>query len=294
MSDPAVTLFKKIRRIQFEATHRANDLLAGAYRSAFKGKGMEFEDVREYQAGDEIRTIDWNVTARMNHPYVKNFREERELTVTLIVDISASTHFGSGHQLKRELIAEISALLAFSAIKNNDKVGLILFSDRIEKYFPPKNGTKHVLKIIRELLAYVPKYKGTDTATALAFLGRVQRHSSICFLISDGITPDYSREAAIIAKQHDLILLAIVDPCERHLPAIDLTLFVDLEIDAQRLVDTSSKEINQELKKNVQERLDSQKALMSKLGASFVTIETNKPYIPRLHHFFLSRQKRRR
>ncbi len=290
-----VALLKKIRRIQLQATHQVNDLLSGAYRSAFKGKGMEFEDVREYQPGDEIRTIDWNVTARMNRPYVKNFREERELTVTLVVDISASTRFGSGHQLKSELIAEISALLAFSAIKNHDKVALILFSDKIEKYLPPKNGVRHVLRVIRELLTYAPEHKKTDTAAALAFLGKVQRHSSICFLISDGITPDYSHEAAIIARQHDLISLTVVDPYENKIPTNhSLTLFKDLETDAERLVETPSINLNRELHENVQQRLRKHKALMNRLGGSFLTIETDKPYLLKLHHFFLSRQKRRR
>ena len=170
MASIPLSLFKKIQRIQIETTHLANDILAGAYRSAFKGKGMEFEEVREYQAGDDIRSIDWNVTARMNHPYVKNFREERELNVTLVVDISSSTRFGSKQQLKSDLIAEIAAVIAFSAIKNNDKIGLILFSDKIEKYLPPQKGSRHVLRVVRELLTYKPLGCGTDVAGALSFL----------------------------------------------------------------------------------------------------------------------------
>lgn len=301
--DPATALFKKIRRIQFQSTHPVNNILAGAYRSAFKGRGMEFEEVREYQPGDEIRLIDWNVTARMSHPYVKSFREERELTVTLVVDISASTRFGSGHHLKSELIAEISALLAFSAIKNNDKVALLLFTDKVEKYFPPKKGTRHVLRIIRELLAYKTETKSTDIAAALSFLGKLQQHSSICFLISDGISPDYSKEVAIIAKKHDLILLSIVDPKEIQLEnahdrqnnsslfSKGIISFTDLETGEQRLIDPSSMVVQNKLKESTEKRLSDQKALMHKYGASFLKIETDKPYLIPLRRFFLSRQK---
>lgn len=294
MPDNASALFKKISRIQFQTTHLADDVLAGAYKSAFKGRGMEFEEVREYQAGDEVRTIDWNVTARMNRPYVKTFREERQLTMTLIVDISSSNRFGSGRQLKSELIAEIAAVLAFSAIKNNDKVSLILFSDTVEKYFPPNKGTRHVLRIVRELLAYKPKGTGTNVAEALSFLGRVQQHSSICFLISDFICGDYAHEAAIIAKRHDLVGMAIEDQAEANLPHMGIVNFTDLESGEQRIVDTSAQSVDQELKKETAERLSAQKKLMQRLGTDLLILQTNTPYMPVLKKFFMNRQRRRR
>lgn len=294
MTDISLSLFKKIRRIQFQTTHLADDILAGAYRSAFKGKGMEFEEVREYQPGDEIRTIDWNVTARMNHPYVKSFREEREMTVILAVDVSASNLYGSGHVLKKDVIAEIAAVIAFSAIRNNDKVGLILFSDVVEKYFPPNKGTRHVLRVIRELLVYSPKHEKTDIMEALTFLGKVQKRSGICFLISDFICADYSHAAALIADRHDLISMAIVDPSESMFPNMRLVNFKDLETGEMRLIDTSSKEMQNHLKESTERRLIEQKKLMNKVGGDFTTIYTNSSYVTQLRKFFYLRQKRMR
>ena len=295
MEEARTNLFKKIRRIQFYTTRLVDDILAGAYRSAFKGRGMEFEEVREYQAGDELaRTIDWNVTARMNRPYVKSFREEREITMTLVVDISSSTRFGSGHELKSDLIAEVAAILAFSAIKNNDKVALILFSDSVEKYFPPNKGTRHVLRIIKELLAYTPKQRGTDVNAALSFLGKVQQHSGICFLISDFICGDYAHEAALIAKRHDLVSIALSDPCESTFPNMDLTAFADLESGELRLVDTASSSLQQHLQKTCTDRLEDTQKLMRRLGGDFCAIHTDKPYLAQLRKFFLIRQRRRR
>lgn len=294
MADLSANLFKKIRRIQFQTTHFANDILAGAYLSAFKGKGMEFEEVREYQSGDDIRNIDWNVTARMRNPYVKNFREERELTVTLIVDISASTRFGTTHQLKSDLIAEIAAVIAFSAIKNNDKVSLILFSESVEKYLPPKKGTRHVLRVIRELLATEPKSRGTNINAALAFLGKVQRRSSVCFLISDFICPDFSHSASIIAKKHDMIALAIIDPREAIFPNMSLVNVADLETGQMTIIDSSTSSLNKMMQASLEERLRKQKQLMQRLGAGFVKIDTNTPYLPLLKKFFKIREKRHR
>lgn len=291
MNTNTALLFNKIRHIQFQTTRLANDVLAGAYRSAFKGKGMEFDSVREYQSGDEIRSIDWNVTARMNHPYVKTFKEERELTVTLVVDISASTRFGSGGQSKSELIAEIGALIAFSAIKNHDKVSLVLFSDRIEKYYPPGKTTKHVLKIIRELLSYTPTGKGTDISVALSFLGKVQKHSSVCFLISDFIAPEYAHEAAIISKGHDLISIMISDFFETQFPNMNLVVFNDLETGLQMTADTSDPILRRQLSDSFNTKIEKQKKLMDKLGAGFIKIETKKPYLTALRNFFLHRQR---
>lgn len=287
-------LFKKIHRIQIQTSHLVEDVLAGAYRSAFKGMGMEFEEVREYQAGDDVRTIDWNVSARMQKPYVKIFREEREITLTLIVDISASTRFGSGNQLKSDLIAEIAAVLAFSAIKNNDKVALILYSQTVEKYLPPKKGIRHVLRVIRELLSNQPQHPSTDLNAALTFLGKVQQRSGICFILSDFICPDYSHQAGIISRHHELISLALVDPAEKKFPKMDLTAFTDLETRKKLTVDTSTVEFQNHLKESCQQRLDTNRNLMIKLGADFCAIDTAQPYAAQLRKFFLLRQKRPR
>lgn len=294
MEEARAQLFKKIRRIQYHTTRLVDDILAGAYRSAFKGRGMEFEEVRAYQPGDEVRTIDWNVTARMHHPYVKVFREEREITMTLVVDISASTRFGSGRELKSDLIAEVGAMLAFSAIKNNDKVALLLFSDTVEKYLPPNKGTRHVLRVIKELLAYAPKKRGTDVNAALSFLGKLQQHAGVCFLISDFICADYAHEAALTAKRHDLVCIALADPCEKTFPEMGLTTLSDLESGELRLVDTASHELQQHLQKTFSQRLDDTNKLMQRLGGDFCAIHTDRPYLAQLHKFFLMRQRRRR
>jgi uncharacterized protein (DUF58 family) len=285
-------LFKKIHRIQIQTTHLANDVLAGAYRSAFKGKGMEFEEVREYQQGDDVRSIDWNVTARMDRPYVKNFREERELSVVLAVDVSASTFFGSGEYLKSELIAEIAAVLAFSAIKNQDKVSLLLFSDRVEKYFPPKKGTRHVLRIIRELLTYKPQLRSTNVSEALSFLGKVQVHSSICFLISDFICPDFHHEAALAAARYDLVPIAIVDTAEKTFPKMNLVALTDLETGVSRLIDTSANALQSKLKQTEETRLSTLKKMMEKLGTQLCIIDTGLPYLPQLQKYFMLRLKK--
>ncbi len=221
--------FEHIRAIQIRATRNVNDLFGGIYRSVFKGRGLEFEDVREYEPGDEIRSIDWNVTARMQNAYVKNYREERELSVMLVVDVSASSHFGHASYLKSELITEIAALLAFSAIKNQDKVGLLLFSDQIELYLRPKKGSRHVLRIIRELLYFQPKQRGTDLQKALAFLGKVQRHQTVCFIISDFISGDFSHELQLTAKRHETIAIYVYDDYEIQFPNIGLIALQDLE-----------------------------------------------------------------
>lgn len=286
-------VFKKIRRIQIQTTHLANDLLAGAYRSAFKGKGMEFEEVREYQPGDDVRTIDWNVTARMRHPYVKNFREERDITVMLVVDISASSRFGS-YKLKSELIAEIGAVIAFSAIKNNDRIGLILFSDVVEKYIPPRKGTRHVMRLIRELLLNEPSHRKTNIAVALDFLGSVVPKSGVCFLISDFISPSYAHEAALTAKKHDFITIGITDPYELAFPKTGLIGLQDLETGETQTIDSSDETTQETFKKNAAERLGTHQRLMNKIGAGFIDLRTNQPYLPAIKKFFKIRGKQRR
>ncbi|MBA3958271.1 MAG: DUF58 domain-containing protein [Parachlamydiaceae bacterium] len=286
------SLFEKIRRIQIVSSHLAQDVLAGAYRSVFKGRGMEFEEVREYQAGDDIRSIDWNVTARMSHPYVKNFREERDLTVMLLVDISASSRFGTAKISKSELIAELGAVLAFSAIKNNDRVGLILFSDIIEHYVPPRKGTRHVLRVIRELLAFQPKNRGTSLKVALDYLGRVQSRSCICFLISDFLVDEYAHEAALIAKRHELIALCITDPAERRFPDVGLLSVCDLESGQEMLVDSSQKHLQEHFQKQTSDRIQNHQHSMQKVGAGFVYIQSDQSYIAALKRFFTLRKRR--
>lgn len=293
MANLTSDLLKKIRRIQFETTQLADDFLAGAYRSAFKGQGMEFEDEREYQAGDDIRNIDWHVTAHMNKPFVKSFREERDLTVTLVVDISASTRFGSKNQLKSDLIAEVAAVLAFSAIKNNDKVSLLLFSDTVEIYLPPKKGTRHVLRVVRELLAYKPRHRGTNPAAALSYLGKVQRKSSICFFISDFICPDFSVAISPIARRHDLISIAIIDPSEAAFPPMNLVTFSDAETGAAHVIDTSSSVVQQHLQRSLNDRLIGLNGLMRRIGADLLQLHTDQPYALALRKFFKIRSKRR-
>lgn len=294
MAAVPLSLLKKIQKIHIQTTHLANDILAGAYRSAFKGKGMEFEEVREYIPGDDVRNIDWNVTARMNHPYVKSFREERELTVTLAVDISASTHYGSGKRLKCDLIAEVAAVIAFSAIKSNDKIALILFSNKIEKYLPAKKGTRHVLRIIRELLTYTPQERGTNITNTLTFLGKVQQRAGICFLISDFISPSFAHAAAIISKHHDLVPIAIVDPTENHFPNFNLVMFQDLETDQIHLVDTDSTHMQNTLNSTTEQRLKSQRFEMLKIGTDMCFINTQEPYVPQLRKYFAMRKRRYR
>lgn len=286
-------IFSHIRRLQILTTRRVNTLFAGAYRSAFKGRGLEFEEVREYQQGDDVRTIDWNVTARAQHPYVKNFREERELTIVLLVDVSASSHFGSSTRMKSEVIAEIGAILAFSAIKNNDKVGLILFSDRVELYLSPKKSLRHVLRVIRELLYFQPTHKGTDLKAGLDFLGRVQRKHCVCFLISDFLSVDFGHEAALMAKRHELVAIHVDDLHERVFPKVGLIELKDLESGEKRWVDTNSEQVQKEFQQKVQRRLQTLNQMMKSIGVSLIQIDCRQPYTDKLRNFFKYRKRRR-
>jgi uncharacterized protein (DUF58 family) len=295
MAEQNAALYKKIRRIEIQTTQLANDILAGAYRSAFKGRGMEFEEVRDYLPGDDIRSIDWNVTARMNKPFVKSYREERDLTVILLVDVSASTRFGSTSSFKCDLIAEISAVIAFSAIKNNDKIGLILFSDEVEKYIPPAKGTRHVLRLIREVLAFEPKHRGTNLEAALTFLGHVQKRSSVCFLLTDFICPNnYEHEMILTTKRHDLIALALVDPHEVSFPRYGLVDLTDLETGETVLVNSSSPQFQEQWINQSKVRQSLYRSQLIKSGAGFVEIRTDQPYFPALRKFFKIRARKRR
>lgn len=282
-------LFEKIRRIQIDTVQLVDDILAGMYHSAFKGQGMEFEEVREYQQGDEIRSIDWKVTARMGHPYVKVFREERELTVMLLVDISASSRFGS-QQKKRDYIAEIGAVLAFSAIKNNDKVGLILFSSEVELYIPPKKGLRHVLRVVRELLVREAKNPGTDLEKALRFMGNVHRKRAVCFLVSDFICPLEEKALSIASKLHDLITINVTDPHEIEFPEMELATVTDIETGESAIVDTNDPNVREAIREAGKEALERVEKTMQKVGAGYIDIRTNASYLSPLQKFFKLRE----
>lgn len=289
MSETSLEVVKKIRHIQMTTTHLANDIMAGAWHSAFKGQGMEFEEVREYQVGDDTRSIDWNVSARMDHPYVKVFGEERELTVFLVVDVSASSRFGGKHQLKQDLIAEVGAVLAFSAIKNNDKIGLVLFSSEIEKYIPPKKGTRHVLRCIRELLAFKPKHKGTDLEKALEFLGTAQSKKAICFLLSDFLCSIPEDSLSVIAKHHDLIAISFRDPYEMELPNLSLVTLEDLETGKQATIDTGNAKMVQQFNQHSQMDLERLNKIMKKIHAGTIHLKTDSSYLKPMRKFFKQR-----
>lgn len=269
-----------------------NDVLAGEYQSVFKGRGMEFSEVREYQRGDDIRTIDWNVTARTGNPHVKKFVEERELTVMLLVDASSSGEFGTVDQMKGEVAVEICALLAFSAIKNNDRVGLIIFTDTIEKYIPPKKGKKHVLRVIRELLYFQPKKKKTDISHVLEYLGRVQKRKSVVFLVSDFMSAGFERDLQIANKKHDLIAITITDPREISLPKIGFIEFQDAETGEEILIDTYSPAVRDLFTTLADERRDQRHQLFRSISIDSVDILTDRPYVDPLVRFFRLRARR--
>ena len=286
-------LLKKIRHIQLRTSHMANDVLAGQYHSAFRGLGMEFEEVREYQVGDEIRTIDWNVTARQGTPYVKVYREERELTGMFLVDMSGSHQFGTAGQLKRELAAEICATLAFSAIRNNDKVGLIGFTDRIEKNVPPKKGTRHVLRVVRELLFFEPLGRGTDLALALEHLGRVLTRRSVVFLVSDFQTGDIEKPLRIVKRRHDLIPIMIEDPRERVLPNVGLAELIDTETGQTVVIDTSNRRFAEQYRRRAIEVERRCTQLFRRLDIEAIHVETGQSFVEPLIRFFRARETRR-
>jgi len=285
-------LLKKIRRIHIRTSHIANDFFAGHYHSAFKGQGMEFEEVREYQPGDEIRRIDWNVTARQGRPFVKRFREERELTVMLLVDVSGSQEFGTAGQLKRELAAELGATLAFSAIKNNDKVGLIGFSDKIERYVKPDKGTRHVLRVIRELLTLKATGRGTDIAGGLDYFHRVSRRRAVVFLISDFQDDGYERKLQIVRRRHDLIPITVTDPRELEIPKVRFIDMVDSETGDLVTVDTSSAAFRREYRRRALVGAEARKKEFRKIKADSIDLSTGQSFIEPLTRFFRAREAR--
>ncbi len=285
-------VLKKVRQIEIRTNRVVDSLLGGEYHSAFKGRGMEFEEVREYQVGDEIRTIDWNVTARTGSPYVKVYREERELTVFLLVDVSPSEHFGTSSQQKNELAAEFSALIAFAAIRNNDKVGLILFGDTVELYVPPKKGRKHVLRVIRHLLSHRAKSRGTDIAEALTFFMRVARRRCTVFLISDFIATGYEKVLSAVRAKHDLIAVRTVDPRETVFPDVGLVALEDAETGELVVVDTSSEQVRRLFARRSHEEQARRENLFRSLEVDELVITTGKPYVRELSNFFRLREKK--
>ncbi len=267
--------------------------MGGEYRTVFKGNGMEFAEVRHYEPGDDIRAIDWNVTARTGEPFIKRNMEERELTVMLVIDVSGSGDFGSTNQMKSEMIAELGALLAFSAIRNNDQVGMLLFTDQVEKYIPPKKGRNHVLHLIRELLYFKPKSRGTDIEAALSHLNKIQRKKSVSFLISDFRDTDFERPLTITARRHDLIAISTDDPRESVLPKIGLMELYDQECGETVLVDTNNKKFREAFEQKEFERYEKREELFKKARIDFLSISTASGYVEPLIQFFRKREKRR-
>ncbi len=285
-------ILKKIKGIQLKISHMSNEVISGSYISAFKGVGIEFNEVREYIPGDDIRAIDWNVTARAGAPFIKRFIEERELTVMLMVDLSPSQHFGTAESLKSELAAEISALIAFLAIKNNDKVGLLIFSNTCEKYLPPQNGRLHVLRVIREILGFQAAGSGTDIAGALNFVNKVLKRRSILFLISDFRDHDFEKSLKSIASRHDLVAVNITDPRETELPEIGIVEFEDNETGEKILFDTSSKNSREEFRRNALARIKQNAQIFKASKIDVIEIAADKSYLEPLQKFFMKRQHR--
>ena len=286
-------LLKRVRKIEIKTRGLSNQIFSGEYHSAFKGRGMAFSGVREYMPGDPIRSIDWNVTARLNHPYVKVFEEEREITMMLIVDVSASENFGSKSMLKREMITEVAAVLAFSAVQNNDKIGIIFFSDRIEKYIPPKKGKSHILRIIRELIDFEPEGTGTNIKEALGFFNNVTKKRSIAFLISDMLDSDYEKPLRIAKRKHDFVTLLTKDIAEETLPDLGLVPMKDFESGKTFWVDTSDKEVRKNYKRNRDQKLKETEDLLRKSGIDYAHLYTNRSYVQPLMQLFKKRESKR-
>lgn len=294
--DSARDILKTIQRLELKTRGLVAATFSGQYRSIFKGRGMNFEEVREYQPGDEVRSIDWNVTAKYSEvhgaAYVKKFTEERELTVMLVVDVSASGEFGSVHLSKRELAAEVASLFAFSAIRNNDKVGLILFSDHVELFIPPKKGRVHTLRLIREILYFEPKGRGTQPAEALDYLNQVLHRRSVVFLISDFQAPDFSRQLAVTSRRHDLIAIPIVDPREEELPDVGLLTLEDAETGEQIEINTSDRATRLGYLKAVEQRTAERLRDFRRKRIDAISLKTDQDYLPALRTFFRTRERR--
>ena len=285
-------LLKQVRQIEIRTKGLVNQVFSGEYHSVFKGRGMEFSEVREYQFGDDIRNIDWNVTARFGHPYIKVFEEERELTVMLMVDLSGSLMFGSVSKTKQRIAAELTAILAFSALKNNDKVGLILFTDKIEKFVPPRKGRKHVLRIIREVLSFEPEGKSTNLKGALEYMNSTIKKKSIAFLISDFMDEGYEKILRIVGRKHDLIGIVLDDRREKEMPNIGLVKLADAETGAERWIDTSSKRVRSQMIADRKEREKLRNSIFIRSRLDRIEVTTGSNYIQPLVQFFRRREKR--
>lgn len=292
MSQSIADIVRKVQRIQIVANRSVNDLLAGQYRSVFRGRGMEFDEVREYQPGDEIRTIDWNVTARAGTPFIKRYCEERELTVMFLVDVSASGAFGSGPQSKLDVMTEMSALLMFSALKNNDKVGLMMFADDVHSFYPPRKGKGNVLRLIREMLAVEPVRRETQLETALQYLNRVQKRRAVVFLISDFQTEASAKALAISNGRHDLVAITVVDPREQTLPDVGFITLQDAETGEVVEVDTRHPKVRELFETQSRQRSEHLEANLRRAGVDQLAVNTAEPYATSLRRFFESRERR--
>ncbi len=282
-------LLKKVRKVEIKTKRLSNNIFGGEYHSTFKGRGMTFSEVRGYEFGDDVRSIDWNVTARYNAPFVKVFEEERELTLMLMVDISGSKFFGTDNDLKKNIATEISATLAFSAIQNNDKVGLILFTDNVELYIPPAKGRTHILRIIRELIEFKPKSKQTDISTALEFFSNVTSKKSIVFLLSDFISKDYQKSLSIASKKHDLTGIRIFDKFEEEMPNLGLIPMIDQETDKVEFIDTGSKDVRKNFKINSLKMKDEFETTFKRNGSGTINCRTDQSYVKLLLGYFKNR-----
>lgn len=286
-------ILKKVRKIEIKSRGLSNQIFSGEYHSAFKGRGMAFSEVREYQYGDDIRNIDWNVTARFNHPYIKIFDEERELTVMLLVDVSGSNEYGTRKQLKEDQMTEISALLAFSAIHNNDKVGVIFFSDQIEKFIPPQKGLKHILRIIRELIDFRPVSQKTNIAEALRFLTNAMKKRCTAFMLSDFIDAGFEDAMKIAGRKHDLVALQVIDTSEIELPEVGLIQAYSKELNKSIWIDTSNKVLRDEFRRKAKARLAILENTFKKSGVDFARVYTDQDYVKPLLSLFKTREARR-
>ncbi|TXI68359.1 DUF58 domain-containing protein [Flavobacterium sp. UBA6195] len=282
-------ILKKVRKIEIKTRRLSDHIFSGEYHTSFKGRGMTFSEVRQYQYGDDVRAIDWNVTARYNEPFVKVFEEERELTMMLMVDISGSESFGTKNQLKRDMITEIAATLAFSATQNNDKIGLLLFSDQIELFIPPKKGKSHVLRIIRELIEFESKSKKTDLSQALKYLSSVLKKKAIVFLISDFMVKDYEHTLKIASKRHDVTGIRVFDQREESIPNIGVVNMLDAETSETLLVDTTSKKVRMDYEKYYRENVNYFKDIFSKCGAGTISSRVDESYVTKLLGYFKAR-----
>lgn len=285
-------ILKKIKRIQLKTNYLANEIFSGEYESAFRGRGMEFEEVREYLPGDEIRTIDWNVTARMGRPFVKIYREEREMSVMIMVDMSLTLDFGTRERLKRETAAEVAAVLAYAAIKSNDKVGLIMFTDRVEKYIPAKKGRGHVYRVIQEILTFEPEYQKTQIKIPLEYLMRVMHRHCIGFLISDFLDEGYERALSIAKRRHDIVCIQLYDPAEKKMPDVGYVLLEDSETGERQWVNTSKRSFQRRYPALAEKILELPRKNFQSLGVDSVLINQSGDYIEPLLQFFRFREKR--